>query len=90
LFRHCCEKECLWRIVVISGSWHGLDEVYCVLLQVLTPMQAGTFMVQAFPWAPDMLALANTVAEEASAPPVKQIFDEVLRAPPTAQPHLAA
>ena len=62
----------------------------CVLLQVLTPMQAGTFMVQAFPWAPDMLALANTVAEEASAPPVKQIFDEVLRAPPTAQPRLAA
>ncbi len=53
-------------------------------------MQAGTFMVQAFPWAPDMLALANTVAEQASAPPVKQIFDEVLHAPSTVQPLLAA
>ena len=35
--------------------------------QVLTPVQAGTFMVQAFPWTPDMLALANTIAEEAGA-----------------------
>ena len=59
-------------------------------VQVLTPLQAGTFMVQAFPWAPDMLALANTVAEEASAPPVKQIFDEVFRPPATVQPCLAA
>ena len=78
------------RVAVISGSWHGLDKMCCMLLQVLTPMQAGTFMVQAFPWAPDMLALANTVAEEASAPPVKQIFEEVLRTPPTVQPRLAA
>ena len=69
---------------------HGLDQMCRVPVQVLTPMQAGTFMVQAFPWAPDMLALANTVAEEASAPPVKQIFDEVLRAPAAGQPRLVA
>ena len=59
-------------------------------VQVLTPMQAGTFMVQAFPWAPDMLALANRVAEEAQAPPVKQIFDEVLRSPSITAPLLGA
>ena len=57
-------------------------------MQVLTPLQAGTFMVQAFPWSPDMLALANVVAEEANAPPVKQIFDEVLRSPPAGLPGL--
>ena len=48
--------------------------------KVLTPGQAGTFMVQAFPWAPDMLALANAVALEAGAPTVKDIFVDALGA----------
>ncbi|BDA43215.1 hypothetical protein COCOBI_04-2270 [Coccomyxa sp. Obi] len=48
--------------------------------KVLTPAQAGTFMVQAFPWAPDMLALANAVALEAGAPTVKDIFVDALSA----------
>lgn len=46
--------------------------------QVLTPIQAGTFMVQTFPYAPDMLALANEVAAEARAPTVAQVFAGVL------------
>lgn len=46
--------------------------------KVLTPAQAGTFMVQAFPWAPDMLALANAVALEAGAPTIKAIFTDAL------------
>ena len=46
--------------------------------QVLTPVQAGTFMVQAFPYGPDMLALANVVAAEARAPTVAQVFADVL------------
>ena len=70
----------------MAHSDKKLTNVMC--MQVLTPTQAGTFMVQAFPWAPDMLALANTVAEEANALPVKQIFDEVLRFPPTELPGL--
>ena len=68
----------------MAHSNKKLTNVMC--MQVLTPTQAGTFMVQAFPWAPDMLALA--VAEEANALPVKQIFDEVLRSPPTELPGL--
>ena len=67
---------------------HTVELIICVRVQVLTPLQAGTFMVQAFPWAPDMLALANTVAEEANALPVKQIFDEVLRSPPAEMPRI--
>ena len=42
------------------------------------------------PWPPGVLALANTVAEEASAPPLEQSFAEVQRAPATVQPRLAA
>jgi len=46
--------------------------------QVLSPAQAGTFMVQAFPWAPDMLALANVIAQEAKAPSIQDIFKDLL------------
>lgn len=46
--------------------------------QVLTPVQAGTFLVQAFPWAPDMLALANATAQQDKAPSVAEIFAEIL------------
>jgi hypothetical protein len=52
--------------------------------QVLTPIQAGTFMVQAFPWTPDMLALAKTIAEEAGAPGVQDIFRDALSSQPAA------
>ena len=54
--------------------------------QVLTPVQAGTFMVQAFPWTPDMLALANTIAAEAGAPSVQDIFRDSLSTQPGATP----
>jgi hypothetical protein len=57
--------------------------------QVLTPIQAGTFMVQSFPWSPDALALANAIAQEANAPSVKHIFDEVLSSPPSSGLHLS-
>ena len=42
------------------------------------------------PRPPGMLGLANTSAEEASAPPVKQTFDEVQRAPAANRQLLAA
>lgn len=58
--------------------------------KVLTPAQAGTFMVQAFPWAPDMLALANAVALEAGAPTVKDIFTDALSTQSAALQHLSA
>ena len=42
------------------------------------------------PWPPSMLALANTSAEEASAPPLKRIFAEVQRAAAANRQLLAA
>lgn len=71
---------------ILSALLGFSGKTRCCHVQVLTPLQAGIFMVQAFPWAPDMLALANALAERAGAPTVKQIFDEVLSSSATNTP----
>lgn len=43
-------------------------------MQVFDSFQAANFAVQAYPWAPDTLALAARLAQEAGLPPAEDVL----------------
>lgn len=45
-----------------------------VPVQILRPLQCASFVVQAYPYLPDTLAMLGILAEEAGEPPIRQLM----------------
>ena len=48
--------------------------------RIRKPLQAADVMVHSYPWAPDILAISNCIAEEAGDPPASELMSTGYRA----------
>ena len=82
---HACGQEsalCSGAVAVACGNASSRPPTLPRCMQVWTPLQFARALVQAFPWTPDPLSIANCVADSALEPSAES-FLAAPRAPPS-------